>query len=108
MEKTTIFNSVKRKLLESVCNEGNTLLDVSVGKAGDIHKWFDLKLSFILGQDYSQDNIVNPDNGACVRNINKKRDTIRKKLDKYPTIFFIWGIANAAVMLFIRTLKTGR
>ena len=71
---------VKNKLITSVSNRGNTLLDMSVGKAGDIQKWLDSKLSFVLGMDYSKDNIENKLDGACVRFIKKKR-RIRNMFD---------------------------
>ena len=71
---------VKNKIITSVSSRGNTLLDMSVGKAGDIQKWLDSKLSFVLGMDYSKDNIENKLDGACVRYIKKKR-RIRNMFD---------------------------
>jgi len=70
---------VKRKIITSVANSGGTLLDMSVGKAGDIQKWIDSKLSFVFGIDYAKDNIENRMDGACVRYIKIKR--------KRPNIF---------------------
>ena len=34
-------------------------MDTSVGKAGDLQKWIDAKLSLIFGVDLSKDNIEN-------------------------------------------------
>ena len=39
---------VKRKLIVNVSNKGDTLMDTSVGKAGDLQKWIDAKLSLVL------------------------------------------------------------
>ena len=64
---------VKKKIITSVANRGNTLIDMSVGKAGDIQKWLDAKLSFVFGIDYSKDNIENKMDGACARYIKTKR-----------------------------------
>jgi len=64
---------IKNKIITSVSNRGNTLLDMSVGKAGDIQKWLDAKLSFVFGIDYSKDNIENKMDGACARYIKTKR-----------------------------------
>ena len=58
---------VKNKLITSVSQPGQTLIDFAVGKAGDIAKWRSSKLSFILGIDISEDNIENKQDGACVR-----------------------------------------
>ena len=77
---------VKTKLLSQVSREGDTLLDVSVGKGGDLHKWVNMNLSFVLGQDISQDGLTDPTNGACVRYLN-----IKNTKKNYPTVFFVWG-----------------
>ena len=71
---------IKSKLISSVSNPGNTLIDFAVGKAGDIAKWRSSKLSFILGVDISEDNIENKQDGACVRFIedyNKFKTDLR-------------------------------
>lgn len=64
---------VKNKIITSASNPGNTLIDMSVGKAGDLQKWLDAKLSFVFGIDYSKDNIENKMDGACARYIKQKR-----------------------------------
>jgi hypothetical protein len=63
---------VKRKLIMGVAQllnntEKKTLIDLSVGKAGDLSKWKDAKLDFVLGMDINTDNIQNRKNGACMR-----------------------------------------
>ena len=79
---------VKNKIITSVSNPGNTLMDMSVGKAGDIQKWLDAKLSFVFGIDYSKDNIENKMDGACARYINLKR-----KIKRMFDALFIHGSA---------------
>ena len=56
---------VKNKLIASVSQPGQTLIDFAVGKAGDIAKWRSSNLSFILGIDILEDNIENKQDGAC-------------------------------------------
>ena len=68
---------VKTNLIGSVLNQGNTLIDYSVGKAGDISKWMRNKPSFVFGIDISRDNIHNKIDGACARYINKYKDSSR-------------------------------
>tara|TARA_Y100001970_G_scaffold199501_1_gene242660 strand:+ start:227 stop:3610 length:3384 start_codon:yes stop_codon:yes gene_type:complete len=82
---------VKTKLIDKVSNEGDTLLDISVGKGGDIHKWKNNKLSFVLGQDISQDGLINHYNGACVRYMK-----IMNQPD-VPTMFFVWGDSSKRI-----------
>ena len=66
---------VKNKLISSVSNPGDTLIDYAVGKAGDLSKWNNAKLSFVYGIDYSDDNIENKKDGACVRYMEFKSKT---------------------------------
>ena len=74
---------IKSKLIKSVANNGDTLIDMSVGKAGDIQKWLDSNLSFVFGIDYSKDNIENKMDGACARYIKTKR----KKRKMFDALF---------------------
>ena len=77
---------VKKKLIMSVSKPGNQLLDLSVGKGGDMPKWRDAKLSFVYGIDISSDNINNPNDGACARYIN-----LRRKYKNVPDVMFVRG-----------------
>lgn len=62
------------------------LLDLAVGKGGDISKWISSKLKGVLGIDISKDNIINEKNGACQRYIEAyKRDS------SIPICMFIQG-----------------
>jgi hypothetical protein len=58
---------VKKKLISSVSNREDILIDYAVGKAGDLQKWNQSKLSFVFGIDISRDNIHNEIDGACIR-----------------------------------------
>lgn len=79
---------IKRKLISGVSfllhKPKKTLLDYSVGKAGDLHKWIDSDLSFVFGIDIVDDNIQNPLDGACVRYLQEK-----KKLCSLRAIFVV-------------------
>lgn len=58
---------VKHMLISSVSNRGDALIDMAVGKAGDLPKWIDAKLKFVFGIDVAKDNIQNSVDGACAR-----------------------------------------
>jgi hypothetical protein len=64
---------VKRKLIMSVGNRGNTLIDYAVGKGGDLSKWISAGVDFVFGVDVSRDNIHNNLDGACARYLNMKK-----------------------------------
>lgn len=50
--------------------EKKTLIDLAVGKAGDMSKWIKSNLRFVFGLDISKDNIENRLDGACARYLN--------------------------------------
>jgi len=64
---------VKHKLIKNISERGNYLIDMTVGKAGDLYKWIDSGLSVVIGLDYSKDNIENQIDGACTRYIKQKQ-----------------------------------
>lgn len=66
---------VKSLLIKSTAKRGGTVIDMAVGKAGDLPKWIDARVAFVLGIDYSKDNIENRLDGACARYLNRKKDT---------------------------------
>ena len=77
---------VKKMLILGVSKKGDTLIDLAVGKGGDISKWISAKLKFVLGIDISRDNIENRKDGICARYINNK-----KKNKNIPKGLFIHG-----------------
>ena len=44
---------IKRRLIMSVAKPNNTLVDLAVGKGGDLPKWTEAKLGFVYGIDLS-------------------------------------------------------
>lgn len=77
---------VKSKIIGSVSNSDDILIDVAVGKAGDLPKWTKSKLDFVFGIDYSKDNIENKLDGACARYLNEK-----KKRYRMPYCLYVHG-----------------
>jgi hypothetical protein len=75
---------VKNNLIKYVCKRGDTLIDHTVGKAGDLQKWINKELSFVFGIDNSKDNIINRTDGACARYLSSC-----KKNKNMPDALFI-------------------
>ena len=73
---------VKNILISKLSKVGTTLIDYACGKAGDLPKWINSNLEFVLGIDLSKDNIENRLDGACARYLNyaKKYSTIPKAI----------------------------
>ena len=66
---------VKKLLITSVSNRGDILVDLAVGKGGDLPKWIFAKLKFVFGIDISPDNIDNRIDGVCARYLRKYKET---------------------------------
>ena len=77
---------VKRALILAASKRGGTLIDLAVGKGGDLPKWIAAKLKFVFGIDLSRDNIENRLDGACARFLN-----YRKKFKVMPKALFAVG-----------------
>jgi len=83
---------IKYKLIKSVSKKGDTLIDLSVGKGGDIPKWISSKLKFVFGIDISRDNIENRRNGVCARYLN-----YRKQFKIVPDALFVTGDSSVNI-----------
>jgi hypothetical protein len=70
---------VKSKLIKSVAKPDDILIDYACGKGGDLHKWIDGKLKFVLGLDIFRDNILNSKDGACHRYLDATKNLARGK-----------------------------
>ena len=77
---------VKKKLICGVSNRKDILLDVAVGKAGDLSKWREAKLDFVYGIDIAKDNIHNHLDGASARYLKE-----RKQFKMMPNALFVVG-----------------
>jgi hypothetical protein len=77
---------VKHKLITEMSSSENTLIDYACGKSGDLPKWIDANMSFVLGIDLSKDNIHNRHDGACARYLN-----IVKTTRIVPNALFVQG-----------------
>lgn len=64
---------VKKRLVMGVSKPEDTLIDYAVGKGGDIPKWKQAKLQFVLGIDVAKDNIYNQNDGVCARYLNERK-----------------------------------
>jgi hypothetical protein len=71
---------VKSKLIEGLSQhirqskiKDILLIDYAVGKAGDLPKWQRSKLAFVFGLDLSTENIMDADDGACIRYLNSRK-----------------------------------
>lgn len=78
-------NDVKESLYMSAIRSGDTLLELAMGRANDLHKWRKTKPSRVVGIEFSRGNLEGARQGACVRYL--------KELEKntLPPALFIEG-----------------
>jgi hypothetical protein len=91
---------VKKKLIMSVSNREDILIDYAVGKAGDLQKWNQSRLSFVFGVDISRDNIHNELDGACVRYLKERA----KNMENARALF---AVGNSALNIRSGTAFVG-
>lgn len=84
---------IKNKLIRSASRPNNTLIDLAVGKAGDLQKWTDAKLKFVLGIDVSRDNLHNNRDGACSRYLTQLR-----RESNVPRALFVAGDSRKNIL----------
>jgi hypothetical protein len=70
----SFHNKVKEQLYQSNLKQGDTLLELAAGRAGDLHKWRKAKLSKVVAVELSASNIESPKQGGCVRYLKAKED----------------------------------
>jgi hypothetical protein len=85
---------VKKTLIKNVTKKGNTLIDLSCGRGGDINHWLDANLSKIVGIDLNRDNLENINNGACNRILNAQ---LENKSELLKNILLIWGDSSRLI-----------
>ena len=82
----SFHNKIKETLYASSIKAGDTLLELAVGRGGDLHKWIKTRPSKVVGIDLSQSNLDSPRQGACIRYINE-----RKTVKQMPLVLFVQG-----------------
>tara|TARA_Y100001935_G_scaffold64543_1_gene54231 strand:+ start:21 stop:3236 length:3216 start_codon:yes stop_codon:yes gene_type:complete len=95
--KTTValrnyHNWLKNMLITKISRRGDTLIDLAVGKGGDISKWTTANLKFVFGIDYSRDNIENRLDGACRRYLDAL-----KRYNNVPKALFVHGNSSVNI-----------
>lgn len=68
----SFHNRIKESLYTMHMKPNDSLLELAVGRGGDLHKWRKLKPSKVVGIDLSKSNLDSPRQGACVRYLKEK------------------------------------
>lgn len=81
-------NRIKDGMYRSCVKKDDTLLELAVGRGGDLLKWKRTKPSLVVGFDLSASCINSPRQGACVRYLREKANHPTEYL---PPALFICG-----------------
>jgi hypothetical protein len=81
-------NRIKDDLYRSSIKQGDSLLELAVGRAGDLLKWKRTKPSLVVGVDSSMSCITSPRQGACVRYLKEKA---ANPTEYIPPVLFVCG-----------------
>jgi ribA/ribD-fused uncharacterized protein len=85
-------NRIKDEMYKENIKKDDTLLELAVGRGGDLNKWKRVKPSKVVGVDISESNITSPTQGSAVRYINDKKKHPR---DFLPPCLFVVGDMSA-------------
>ena len=67
-------NRIKESLYEKYIKKGDTLLELAVGRGGDLYKWIKAQPSRIVGMDISLSNLASPVDSVSRRILEAKKD----------------------------------
>ena len=81
-------NKIKAGLFKQSVKPGSTLLELAMGRGGDLLKWKEAKPSRVVGMDIASGNLESPVQGACVRYI---REQAQGRADRLPPALFVVG-----------------
>lgn len=86
MKDTYAFhNKIKAILFTQNVKPGTTLLELAMGRGGDLFKWRETRPSRVVGFDISSGNLNSPVQGACVRYVREQAH------GRLPPALFITG-----------------
>ena len=80
-------NRVKESQYLKYVVSGNTIFEIAVGRAGDMHKWTKSKATKVFGIDTSPNSFNLPKGGACMRYLKEKMKGTRN----LPKVLFAEG-----------------
>jgi ribA/ribD-fused uncharacterized protein len=89
-------NRIKDDLYKRNVKKDDILLELAVGRSGDLNKWKRVHPSMVVGIDISLSNITSPTQGSAVRYIMDKR---KHPHDYIPPCLFIQGDMTTYPML---------
>ena len=80
---------IKKTIIMDNTLGSKNMLDMSVGRGGDLNHWIDANVNLLVGIDISKDGLIDNPNGACNRILNKMNELDDRHIgDNY---IMLWG-----------------
>lgn len=79
---------IKDDMYKSYLHKNDTLLELAVGRGGDLPKWRRIRPSRVVGMDLSLNNLTSPIGGAAARYVTELQENPAQTL---PPVLFIQG-----------------
>ena len=91
-----LHSYIKKKLIvDNTLNDKN-FLDTSVGKGGDLNHWIDAEVNMLVGIDISHNGLIDNNNGACNRILNKSAELDNSHIAE--NYLMIWGDTSKNIL----------
>ena len=91
-----LHSYIKKKLIKDNTFGSKNLLDMSVGKSGDLNHWIDADVNMLVGIDISNDGLNNSNNGGCNRILNKMSEMGDSHIGE--NYMMIWGDTSKNIL----------
>ena len=91
-----LHSFIKKKLIKDNTLGSKNLLDMSVGKSGDLNHWIDADVNMLVGIDISNDGLNNSNNGGCNRILNKMSEIDNSHIGE--NYMMIWGDTSKNIL----------
>lgn len=89
-------NHVVKDMLYKFPSKRNSLLELACGQGSDKGRWVSSGYKYILGIDYTKDNITNPEAGIYARMINMKNSAYNRG-NTLPKCVFLVGDCTKSI-----------
>ena len=95
---------VKKKMLVDNLGGKKRILDLGVGKAGDLNHWIEAGCEMIVGLDFIKDNLDNSQDGACNRILSRynQSNSDTKKTQSVKTLLdntlMVWADCSKNIL----------
>lgn len=90
-------NHVIKDMLYSYPSKRVSLLELGCGQGSDKMRWINSGYKYILGIDYTKDNITNPEAGIYSRFLNMKNNSYNRMYNGIPKCVFLVGDCTKSI-----------